>query len=103
MNKHIRKNKFSYISKRPPFTSWIGFESYLFFVCCKGSLHLSGEDSVRGLHLDELDVVLVASRSVGPDEYTHAAGRTGTAGKSGGVVNVVSDVDVSKVTAWEKM
>ena len=58
---------------------------------------MTGED------LDGLDVVLVASRSVGPDEYTHAAGRTGTAGKSGGVVNVVSDVDVSKVTAWEKM
>ena len=64
---------------------------------------MTGEDSVRGLHLDGLDVVLVASRSVGPDEYTHIAGRTGRAGKSGSVVNVVSDVDVSKVTAWEKM
>ena len=69
----------------------------------QGYLLVTGEDSVRGLHLDGLDVVLVASRSVGPDEYTHIAGRTGRAGKSGSVVNVVSDVDVSKVTAWEKM
>ena len=69
----------------------------------QGYLLVTGEDSVRGLHLDGLDVVLVASRSVGPDEYTHIAGRTGRAGKSGSVINVVSDVDVSKVTAWEKM
>jgi DEAD/DEAH box helicase len=69
----------------------------------KGYLLVTGEDSVRGLHLDGLDVVLVASRSVGPDEYTHIAGRTGRAGKSGCVINIVSDIDASKVTAWEKM
>jgi hypothetical protein len=69
----------------------------------QGYLLVTGEDSVRGLHLDGLDVVIVASRSVGPDEYTHIAGRTGRAGKSGSVINVVSDVDVNKVTAWEKM
>jgi superfamily II DNA/RNA helicase len=69
----------------------------------KGYLLVTGEDSVRGLHLDGLDIVLVASRSVGPDEYTHIAGRTGRAGKSGSVINIVNDVDVSKLTAWENM
>jgi DEAD/DEAH box helicase len=69
----------------------------------RGYLLVTGEDTVRGLHLDGLDVVLVASRSVGPDEYTHIAGRTGRAGKLGSVINIVSDVDVQKVTAWENM
>jgi superfamily II DNA/RNA helicase len=68
-----------------------------------GYLLVTGEDSVRGLHLDGLDVVVVASRSSGPDEYTHIAGRTGRAGKSGSVINIVNEIDVNKVTAWEKM
>lgn len=68
-----------------------------------GYLFVTGEDSIRGLHLDNLDLVLVAGRPVGPDEYTHIAGRTGRAGRSGSVVNILSDVDASKLAAWEKM
>jgi superfamily II DNA/RNA helicase len=69
----------------------------------RGYLLITGEDSIRGLHLDGLDVVLVAARSVGPDEYTHIAGRTGRAGQSGHVVNIVNQDDVQKVKAWENM
>ena len=68
-----------------------------------GYLLVTGEDTIRGLHLDGLDVVLVAGRPVGPDEYTHIAGRTGRAGRSGSVVNIVSDQDADKVVSWEKM
>jgi superfamily II DNA/RNA helicase len=68
-----------------------------------GYLLVTGEDTVRGLHLDGLDVVLVAGRPVGPDEYTHIAGRTGRAGRSGSVVNIVSDQDADKLVSWEKM
>jgi superfamily II DNA/RNA helicase len=53
--------------------------------------------------LDSLDVVVVAGRPVGPDEYTHIAGRTGRAGKRGCVVNILSVQDASKLGAWEKM
>jgi superfamily II DNA/RNA helicase len=66
-------------------------------------LYVTNEDSVRGLHLDSLDVVVVAGRPVGPDEYTHIAGRTGRAGKRGCVVNILSDQDAGKLGAWEKM
>jgi hypothetical protein len=45
-----------------------------------------------------VNVVLVASRSVGPDKYTHISGPTGRAGKSGNVFYVISDADVQKVT-----
>ena len=68
-----------------------------------GYLLVTGEDTIRGLHLDGLDVVIVVGRAHGPDEYTHIAGRTGRAGKQGTVVNVLSEEHVAAVKGWEKM
>ena len=64
---------------------------------------MTGEDTIRGLHLDGLDVVVVVGKSNGPDEYTHIAGRTGRAGRPGKVINVVSDKDSAALMGWEKM
>lgn len=69
----------------------------------EGYLLVTGEDTVRGLHLDSLDVVLVVGRAHGPDEYTHIAGRTGRAGRTGKVINVLSHQHAAAVTGWEKM
>ncbi|CAJ1962703.1 unnamed protein product [Cylindrotheca closterium] len=69
----------------------------------QGYVLVTGEDSVRGLHLDGLDAVVVVGRAQGPDEYTHIAGRTGRAGRRGSVFNVVSGKEASAVKAWEKM
>eukprot|EP00526_Cylindrotheca_closterium_P005103 CAMPEP_0113633596 /NCGR_PEP_ID=MMETSP0017_2-20120614/17485_1 /TAXON_ID=2856 /ORGANISM="Cylindrotheca closterium" /LENGTH=623 /DNA_ID=CAMNT_0000544243 /DNA_START=92 /DNA_END=1963 /DNA_ORIENTATION=- /assembly_acc=CAM_ASM_000147 len=69
----------------------------------EGYVLVTGEDSVRGLHLDGLDAVVVVGRAQGPDEYTHIAGRTGRAGRRGSVFNVVSSKEASAVKAWEKM
>jgi len=69
----------------------------------EGYVLVTGEDSVRGLHLDGLDAVVVVGRAHGPDEYTHIAGRTGRAGRSGRVFNVVSEKEASAVKSWEKM
>jgi superfamily II DNA/RNA helicase len=69
----------------------------------EGYLLVTGEDSVRGLHLDRLDVVIIAGRTKGPDEYTHVAGRTGRAGESGICINVVDAADADKLVSWEKM
>eukprot|EP00980_Cylindrotheca_fusiformis_P028174 scaffold22585_cov149-Cylindrotheca_fusiformis.AAC.4 len=69
----------------------------------EGYLLVTGEDTIRGLHLDGLDVVVVVGRAHGPDEYTHIAGRTGRAGRAGKVINVVSERHASAVKAWEKM
>lgn len=69
----------------------------------EGYLLVTGEDTVRGLHLDSLDVVLVVGRAASPDEYTHIAGRTGRAGKSGKVINVLSEKHAAAVNGWEKM
>ena len=66
-------------------------------------LLVTGEDSVRGLHLDGLDLVLVIGRPNGPDEYTHIAGRTGRAGQAGKVINIVSAGSSSSLTSWENM
>jgi hypothetical protein len=67
------------------------------------SLWVTGEDTIRGLHLDGLDVVIVVGRPRGPDEYTHIAGRTGRAGRSGQVVTVVAHEQAPLIRAWETM
>ena len=68
-----------------------------------GYLFVTGEDTVRGLHLDGLDTVIVVGRAQGPDEYTHIAGRTGRGGRRGSVINVVSDSNASALKSWERM
>lgn len=67
------------------------------------SLWVTGEDTIRGLHLDALDVVVVVGRPRGPDEYCHIAGRTGRAGRSGKVISVVSKEQAPMLKAWETM
>jgi len=69
----------------------------------EGYLLVTGEDTVRGLHLDSLDVVLVVGRANGPDEYTHIAGRTGRAGKRGKVINILGLDHAAAVSGWETM
>jgi hypothetical protein len=66
-----------------------------------GYLLVTGEDSIRGLHLDGLDVVVVVGRADGPDEYIHLAGRTGRAGRLGKVINVLSQKHATAVRGWE--
>jgi len=66
-------------------------------------LFITGEDSVRGLHLDGLDTVVVVGRPKGPDEYTHIAGRTGRAGRNGNVINVMSYQQKAAIPSWEQM
>jgi len=69
-----------------------------------GYLLVTGEDTVRGLHLDGLDVVLVVGKANGPDEYTHIAGRTGRAGRPGKVINIVRSQDhAASLQSWEQM
>lgn len=69
----------------------------------KGYVLVTGEDTVRGIHLDELDTVVVAGRPRTPDEYIHIAGRAGRAGKAGSVVNILSYDQASALNSWEGM
>jgi len=69
----------------------------------KEYLLVTGEDTVRGLHLDGLDLVIIVGRPHGPDEYTHIAGRTGRAGKDGKVISVVSSGHAAHIASWERM
>jgi Helicase conserved C-terminal domain len=66
-----------------------------------GYLLVTGEDTVRGLDLDGLDVVLVVGRPNGVDEYTHIAGRTGRAGRSGVALSVVESA--APFLSWQTM
>ena len=69
----------------------------------EGYLLVTHEDNIRGLHLDELDAVIVVGRPGSPDEYTHIAGRTGRAGRKGSVLNVVSFEQAAALASWTKM
>ena len=69
----------------------------------EGYLFVTGEDTVRGIHLDGLDVVIVVGRPKGPDEYMHIAGRTGRAGRTGHVINIVAQQNAAIVNSWESM
>jgi len=69
----------------------------------EGYLLVTGEDTVRGIHLDELDTVVVVGRPRTPDEYIHIAGRAGRAGKTGSVVNILSYEQSSALASWEAM
>ena len=69
----------------------------------EGYILVTGEDTVRGIHLDELDTVVVAGRPRTPDEYIHIAGRAGRAGKAGSVVNILSYEQASALNSWEAM
>ena len=64
---------------------------------------VTGEDNVRGLHLDRLDSVIIVGRPTTPDSYIHIAGRAGRAGRRGTVVNIVDYDQGSAVTSWENM
>jgi hypothetical protein len=68
-----------------------------------GYVLVTGEDTVRGLHLDGLDYVLVLGRPNGPDEYTHIAGRTGRAGTPGKVFSILSESDSASLVSWSRM
>lgn len=69
----------------------------------EGYLLVTGEETVRGIHLDGLDTVVVAGRPKTPDEYIHIAGRAGRAGKSGSVVNILSYEQAQALNSWEGM
>ncbi|WP_432119495.1 DEAD/DEAH box helicase [Streptomyces sp. bgisy032] len=46
--------------------------------------------AARGLHVDDLDLVVNVDPPTGPKDYVHRAGRTARAGESGSVVTLVS-------------
>ena len=58
---------------------------------------MTGEDTVRGIHLAGLDTVVVVGCASGPDEYIHIAGRTGLNGRRGKVLNVLSEQHASSI------
>lgn len=67
----------------------------------EGYLMVTVEDSIRGIHLDELDTVVVVGRPKRLDEYVHIAGRAGRAGKSGSVINILSHEGMASINGWE--
>lgn len=69
----------------------------------EGYILVTGEDSIRGIHLDGLDTVVVVGRPKTPDEYIHIAGRAARAGKPGNVINVISYEQASGLSSWEGM
>lgn len=57
--------------------------------------------SARGLHFDEVDLVIVLGVPKSMDEYLHIAGRTGRAGRPGVAVSIVDVHSAKTVRSWE--
>jgi Helicase conserved C-terminal domain len=64
-----------------------------------GYLLVTNEDTIRGLHFDQLDIVLIAGRPNHVDEYVHIAGRTGRAGYNGRAITIVPEIQYSSSTS----
>lgn len=65
-----------------------------------GDVLVTGEDSARGLHFDDVDFVFLMQKPKSPDEYVHLAGRTGRQGKRGTVVTLVEFEEFRKIRGW---
>lgn len=65
-----------------------------------GDVLVTGEDSARGLHFDDVDFVFLMQKPKSPDEYVHLAGRTGRQGKRGTVVSLVEFEEFRKLRGW---
>lgn len=65
-----------------------------------GPILVTSEDTARGLHFDDIDVVFLMQKPKSPDEYVHLAGRTGRRGKAGSVVSIVTFDEWRKLRSW---
>lgn len=65
-----------------------------------GDVLVTGEESARGLHFDDVDFVFLMQKPRSPDEYVHLAGRTGRQGKTGTVVSLVEFEEFRKLQGW---
>lgn len=64
---------------------------------------LIGTDmAARGLHFDDVDLVVHYSISENPKDYLHRAGRTGRNGKNGMSISIVTRQELSLIKACQK-
>ena len=61
------------------------------------------QDVVRGLHLDNMDLVCLLGVPSSVDDYFHIAGRTGRCGRAGRVITVAQTQASKRLLSWQKM
>jgi superfamily II DNA/RNA helicase len=67
-------------------------------------IYVVGEKFARGLDIEEVRYVIMASPPNSPAAYTHLAGRTGRGGKSGTSITLVKDVkDARRIAALSEI
>ena len=67
-------------------------------------LFVIASEASRGLHIADVECVMILSRATTMHEYLHMAGRTGRMGnksKGGSVVSLVDYDDFKKIQAWQ--
>uniref|UniRef100_A0A7R9U1U5 Helicase C-terminal domain-containing protein n=1 Tax=Pinguiococcus pyrenoidosus TaxID=172671 RepID=A0A7R9U1U5_9STRA len=60
-------------------------------------------DVIRGIHLDEVPLVIIFDQPKSVDDYFHIAGRTGRQGKRGKVVTLCNYWDAKGMLSWQSM
>ena len=64
-------------------------------------LYVASFTGTRGLHLEDIELVVITEPPHTMDEYLHISGRTGRAGKEGKVVTFVTLDDLKRMKSWE--
>ena len=64
-------------------------------------LYVASFTGTRGLHLEDIELVVITEPPHTMDEYLHISGRTGRAGKEGRVVTFATLDDLKRMKSWE--
>ena len=63
---------------------------------------IASDYAARGMHFDDVDVIINISLPEESTEYVHRAGRCGRNGKSGICISIITDGELNKVKKFQK-
>ena len=63
---------------------------------------VASDYAARGMHFDDVDVIINISLPEEATEYVHRAGRCGRNGKSGICISIITDGELNKVKKFQK-
>lgn len=63
---------------------------------------VASDYAARGMHFDDVDVIINISLPEESTEYVHRAGRCGRNGKNGMCISIITDGETNKIKKFQK-